>query len=412
MLRNYFKMALNVLLRKKFYTLISMFGICVTLTILLVVYALWEHSVGAQPPETKLGRSLFVDRVQIIEKNGGSKSPVSFYFLDRYVRQLKEPEAMSFYSHFSTVNAFVEDKKVEMDLKYTDATFWEIMEFDFIEGRPYREEEVLKRQPVTILSRELKEKIFGQASAIGKSVALNNERYKVIGVIENVSYTRSQSYATIYLPYSHSRDDLKKPVFKGQFMATLLARSPAHRKDVINEFDAMMKQIENPDPDRITSINIHADTYLATFARPILGGEHTNDSGIGTLYTVLFIIFSLFMVLPTVNMININISRIMERASEIGLRKAFGATSLSIVWQFVLENTVLTFICGIFSIGFAFLVLEMINSSHLIPHSRLLVNFNVFGGGLLIALLFGVLSGVYPAWRMSRLQAADALKIS
>ena len=102
----------------------------------------------------------------------------------------------------------------------------------------------------------------------------------------------------------------------------------------------------------------------------------------------------------------------MERASEIGVRKAFGAASLSLVWQFVFENVLLTLICGILSVGLALLVLEAINSSGLIPHSQLALNMQVYWAGLLLTLLFGLISGVYPAWRMSRLQAADALKIS
>ncbi len=50
----------------------------------------------------------------------------------------------------------------------------------------------------------------------------------------------------------------------------------------------------------------------------------------------------LFMLLPTVNLVNLNVSRIMERASEIGVRKAFGASSRTLVGQFVVENLVLT----------------------------------------------------------------------
>ena len=59
----------------------------------------------------------------------------------------------------------------------------------------------------------------------------------------------------------------------------------------------------------------------------------------------------LFITLPTMNLVSINLSRIMERASEIGVRKAFGASSRTLVGQFVMENVVLTVIGG--AIGFA-----------------------------------------------------------
>ncbi len=411
MLRNYLKMAFKVLARRKFYTFISMFGICITLTIFLVVYALWEHSTGAQAPETKLDRSLFVMNAQTKYKNGGwGNNPVSFYFLNRYVSQLKTPENMSFYSVFSTVNTYVNGKKVVMDQKYTDAAFWEVMEFEFIEGRPYQPKEVEEGQRVAILNREVKEQIFGNASAIGKEIELYQEKFKVIGVVENVSFTRIHSYASLYLPYTLSKDDINKIRYDGLYMASLVAKSPAHRKEVQAEFNAMMQQIENPAPDQIEKIIIKADPYLANFTRMVLGNEE--DTGLAQAYTVLGLLLFLFMLLPTINLMNINISRIMERASEIGVRKAFGATSSSLIGQFVFENVLLTLICGLLSIGLAFLALEGINESGLILHSRLVLNMEVFLAGLLLTLFFGLISGVYPAWRMSRLHAAEALKIS
>ena len=55
----------------------------------------------------------------------------------------------------------------------------------------------------------------------------------------------------------------------------------------------------------------------------------------------------LFLLIPTVNLVNINISRIMERASEIGVRKAFGAPARTLVGQFLVENLLLTFVGGL-----------------------------------------------------------------
>ena len=72
MLRNYFKMAIKVLLRNKFYTFISMFGISFALAILLIVTALWEHTTGQQPPEVNLDRSLVIIKMTLKDKNGGT----------------------------------------------------------------------------------------------------------------------------------------------------------------------------------------------------------------------------------------------------------------------------------------------------------------------------------------------------
>jgi len=113
---------------------------------------------------------------------------------------------------------------------------------------------------------------------------------------------------------------------------------------------------------------------------------------------------------PAINLININISRIMERASEIGISKAFGATSRNLVGQFLLENLVLTAFGGLIGFLLAGLVLHLINRSGLIPYADFHLNLTVFICGLLLTLVFGAFAGVYPAWRMSRSHPVNALK--
>jgi putative ABC transport system permease protein len=106
----------------------------------------------------------------------------------------------------------------------------------------------------------------------------------------------------------------------------------------------------------------------------------------------------------------VNVSRILERASEIGVRKAFGAPSKALLWQFIIENIFITFIGGAFALAFASLLIYMINASGWIPYADLTINFTVFTISVLGCLFFGLFSGVLPAFRMSRLKIVDALK--
>ncbi|MBK8556903.1 MAG: FtsX-like permease family protein [Lewinellaceae bacterium] len=124
--------------------------------------------------------------------------------------------------------------------------------------------------------------------------------------------------------------------------------------------------------------------------------------------TTLFIV--LFMSLPAINLININISRILERASEIGIRKAFGASSQTLVAQFVIENVIITLLGGLLAILLSGLFLFWFNRSGLIVYSDLSINWKVVMMALLLSIAFGLMSGVYPAWRMSKLPIVDALK--
>jgi putative ABC transport system permease protein len=118
----------------------------------------------------------------------------------------------------------------------------------------------------------------------------------------------------------------------------------------------------------------------------------------------------LFITLPTVNLVSINLSRIMERASEIGVRKAFGASSRTLVAQFVMENVVLTVIGGLLAFALATVVLAAISKAQFIPYAVFEVNLRIFAYGMLLAAFFGTVSGVYPAWRMSRMHPVNALR--
>jgi putative ABC transport system permease protein len=135
-----------------------------------------------------------------------------------------------------------------------------------------------------------------------------------------------------------------------------------------------------------------------------------DDSGIDLLIIGITLFVLLFMLLPTLNLININISRILERSSEIGVRKAFGASSRTLVWQFIVENIILTIFGAAIGLLFSYIILQLVNDSDFIANLHLSINLTVLLSGILACLLFGLLSGVYPAWRMSRLEVVTALK--
>jgi putative ABC transport system permease protein len=117
-----------------------------------------------------------------------------------------------------------------------------------------------------------------------------------------------------------------------------------------------------------------------------------------------------FMLLPALNLVNLNTGRILERSSEIGVRKAFGATSAQMVGQLIVENVLLCLVGGVIGLVCAAAVLAWIEASGLVPYLKVNMNFAVLAYGLLITMIFGLLSGVVPAWKMSRLDPVHALK--
>ncbi|MEZ4986715.1 MAG: FtsX-like permease family protein [Saprospiraceae bacterium] len=134
------------------------------------------------------------------------------------------------------------------------------------------------------------------------------------------------------------------------------------------------------------------------------------EKGVFILKLVMGVLLSFFILLPTLNLINLNISRIMERSAEIGVRKAYGASSGAILFQFLFENIIITLMGGLIGGAFALLLIQVINSAGVFPYNTLVFNGRVFLYSLFIALGFGLISGLLPAWRVSRFQIADVLK--
>ena len=101
---------------------------------------------------------------------------------------------------------------------------------------------------------------------------------------------------------------------------------------------------------------------------------------------------------------------LLERSSEIGVRKAFGAPVRTLMWQFIVENVFITFIGGTIALILTFVLIQIINNSGWIAYADLTINLTVFSISIIVSLIFGLLSGVLPALRMSKLSIIEALK--
>ncbi|WP_132051957.1 ABC transporter permease [Pseudocnuella soli] len=411
MLKNYFKIAIAVLKRRKFFTFISLFGIAFTLTILIVATAFVDNAVSANYPEANRDRSLYINMLEQRnpEKGYSMNGPMSYHYASTYISTLKTPEKVALGTMFTPTNTYVANKKLVIDLKLTNAEFWDVMQFHFLEGKPYGQQQIANNELVAVISEETRREYFGDvASVVGKTIETDNVKYKVMGVVKSVPVTMLVSYADMYVPYTASKTNLKTKSYNGMFMAVLMGRTKADLPKMKAEYASVVAKVPPGDAEMKQVIS-HADKYLESFVRssPLRGKDGPNMS---MLYLVLVVFVLLFMLLPTLNLVNINISRIMERSSEIGVRKAFGASSGTLIGQFVVENLILTAIGTVIGVALSFIVLQYINSSGMIANIHLTINFTVLLYSVIACIVFGLLSGVYPAWRMSRLQVVAALK--
>jgi putative ABC transport system permease protein len=402
------------LLRRKFFTFISLFGISFTLMILMVATAMIDHATGSHTPETRLDRTIFINFNKMTGQKNGSmmNSTPSYYYLQRYVAPLKTPEKVSISSVFKGVNTYVNNKRLSLDLKYTDANFWEILEFNFLEGKAFNQQNLKNADKVAVITDYTRDQYFGSnVSAVGKYIVVDGVQYQVSGVVEDVPISRFNSYAHVWVPVSTANINKGDTSLFGEYMGIILAKTPADIPQIQAEYQHVVKQIKVPDPQNYDTFSSYAEGILeGVFVRQLFGDRNTGNSGMGKFIAVVSLIVFLFMLMPTINLVNINVSRILERSSEIGVRKAFGASSRTLIGQFLVENIFLTLLGGILGFVLSALVLQLISSSGIIPYAQLTLNWRIFGIGVGLSLVFGLLSGVIPAYRMSKLQAVQALK--
>ena len=183
MIKNYIKIALKVLKRNKLFTLISLFGISFSLTILLVGAAFFDDFTQSNYPASRQNRIAYLIYVNAWNEkldNGeyGKSYPISpgYYLLNNYVATLKTPVKVSIYSRSArTVNGSVDTRPVTVDLKYTDDEFWNILNFKFLNGKPYIKKEVDEARKICVISESLATEHFGDPPVSNRQIYRNTQ---------------------------------------------------------------------------------------------------------------------------------------------------------------------------------------------------------------------------------------------
>ena len=433
MFKNYLKITWAVMKRNKFYTFISLFGISMTLTILIVLAAFFDQLLAPTYPEVNRERSLYVQRIKLLDtvNHSSSTSPTSLSFMKNYLKTMTLPEKIGITSDPHSANTYLNKRKGKVFIKYTDAEFWQITQFTFFEGKGFTTETIQNSDKSVIINDVIRDQYFGKSmSVVGKNLEMGDEVFRIVGVVKHCAFTQLYVNADIYLPYTADKSPVLLGELGGKYNAIILAKSKADLPRIQADFINLLHKIPlNGDnsstkhghierssnvfhPDTLIA---QAETYAASFTTHLTEKDRSQteyNDGSTLFYSVLGIFAFLFMLLPALNLVNINISRIMERASEIGIRKAYGASAATLSLQFIIENVILTVIGGIIAIVFSALIIYYLNQKGIGPLTTLSLSINwlVVLIALLLCFIFGLMSGAYPAWRMSKLSVVDALK--
>lgn len=442
MFKNYLLLSLKVLKRKPFYTFISLFGISFTLMILMLLTSLFDATLGDNQPLTHRDRMVIIpmmertrteiDTIMKIDTIGtdtatmrydtsytyeddevsNSNGPMSYKFVTENLAQLEEAEKFSFWNGNSQVDGYLDGRKFSFSAYYVNAGYWEVFDFDFLHGDRLNAQDDDEANKVVVVTDKAAKTYFGEsdASVIGREMTLGPETFKVKGIVARPLSDSPMFGGDLYFPITKIDPRvLNNDELGGGFSATFLTSSPDRREALKSEITFLGENYDMSGEDFFNSIEIFNATFFEGYAQGILG-ERDGDKALRLLFVPVILLILLFVALPLLNLINLNISRVYERKGEIGVRKAFGANGSDILYQFIFENLVLTFIGGAIGIVLAIGLISYVNANDLLGVARLSYSYKVLAYFLIVIVIFGFLSGILPAYRMSRTNVADSLR--
>lgn len=435
MLINYIKLAWRVLARRKFFTFITLFGISFTLMILMLITSFMQSEFGGKAPmgnqdeliiltNITLSKEYFdtipsidttfldgvakYDTTYDIRSNGSSNSSSSMDsdMLETYFRNLTSIKRSTIFNTDSGFDVFVNNSKINIKTNYTDHFFWDIFNFNFIEGRPYDESDVKQGAQIAVITSRLAKKYFGREDVMNELISLDGKQFKVIGIIERAKMGARYLTSDMFIPNTNFESSYKDAYFGGYSM---IFQSDENLKKAKGEIENVAKNMPadlNPDYNEVT---VNPATYPELYAKMIYY-DSDEEKSLRFMKRLLLGLLTLFVLLPVLNLINLNVSRIMDRSSEIGVRKAFGATNSDILTQFIFENIIQTLLGGLIGLILVIIAIYFINDGKYLGEIQLGVDLKFFFYSLIICLFFGVLSGLLPAWKMSKTHIVNALK--
>ncbi|MCG8308187.1 MAG: ABC transporter permease [Cytophagales bacterium] len=420
MFRNYLKITWKVLKRKKVYTFVTLAGIIIPVTFIVLVSSVLVHINNYNVPKSGFRNVVYLDYVTWKEikedgtQNQRTSNPPTYSFIRKYVKTLHSPTLVSAIStdfFLSKDIVYMNGKPNEVAIKYSDSEFWGIADFRFIHGRPYNKSEFDLGARTVVIDEKTSNSLFGTPDAVGKSLEIKNKLYRVIGVVENVDITMFRIAANIYIPYSCQDNYLSNHMYMNSSRALIYLEDMDNLGKIRDEFQQKLKTVSFENVGNLNRIEatFTQENYLERIKVLARTFFRFHDDVKKPLYIIGSLLFFFLIVLPAVNLVNINVNRVYERLSEIGVRKTFGATTGRLIGQFLFENVVIILLGGILSIFLTMLIIHIINRTDALYGVYLTVNFKALVISLLAIFMLGILSGLMPSIGMARAKIIQSL---
>ena len=416
MIKQHIKQAVQLLKENRLVSCISIIGTALSIAMVMVVVLLFQIQLSGYYPEYNRDRMLYIQGTEATSKNGTdtNRGGMSAEVVRECFYSLKTPEKVTaIYSEDLPISLPNKRLFKEYNVKYTDDGFWSIFNFRFITGKPFEKADFLSGIPKAVITDQTARELFGTTDVLEKKIVINFINYSITGVVKEVSRAARDSYAEAWIPYT-TKDQLMSLQYadgiSGGFNVCILAK---HSKD----FASIRTELKQ----QTARYNEGKQLYKVGFAEnPIsrldiaMGSEGFRkvDYKDFILETGSLVLFMLLV--PALNLIGVTQASIQRRKSEVGLRKAFGATYSKLVSQILYENLVITLLGGALGLLFSFGLLN-ISKDFLLQNNTMINSDMLFQPGTFVATLFFVLlmnflSAGIPALRIAKQPIVEALK--
>ncbi|OJV87269.1 MAG: hypothetical protein BGO34_13100 [Bacteroidia bacterium 44-10] len=433
MLKQYFKQAWQLIKQNKLFSSIYVAGTALAISMVMVIAIFFYLITGKIYPELERNKLLYVKVAEITPKDttkrSNSSSTLSLQTVKNCFYNLQSPEAVSaslftFKENYKVrVSGSTIDRKVHV--KYTDANFWKVYQFRFLEGRPFSQEEFDSAIPSAVISESLSQYLFPDGQATGKHLIMNEKEYRVSGVVKDGSYLLSESFAHIWLPYTlhpNHAETFSRDNILGNITVVILMKNSGDTRTVSDEIHTNIQQYSANLTQNINLLGQPDNTFASYFR---LGNSPLDINDILLKFAFVLLIF---MLVPAINLSGLNSGRMEKRLAEMGVRKAFGAPNITLLNQILIENFLLTLIGALVGLLISYLLVILFNDMFLSGFSVLasdmdvitgsntsgispgmLINFTVFFWALVAALIINTLSAIIPAYRFTKKNITDSL---
>ncbi|MCP4553625.1 MAG: FtsX-like permease family protein [Bacteroidetes bacterium] len=421
MIKNFLITTFRNLYKQKGFFFINVSGLAIGLTSFIFIALYVQHETNYDRFHSEYKN---IYRVKVVGQMSGQElnqaitaSPMAQALLE----DIPEVEQVCRIGKFGDWLIGYQDKTFnETNLLFADSSFFKMFDFKLIEGNP---DDILTEPRSIIMSETYAKKYFGDEDPIGRNLTIESDTvfYTVKGIVEDAPENSHFHYDMIASMVTLKNSRSKQWVSHSHYTYILL-RDGTSLEIVEEKMEAFIDKYVGPQLKQIIGISIVEFNEMGnSFGYKLQALEDIHlKSNIqeeiepnGNLsYVIIFSIIALsILVIAIINFVNLSTAKSSSRAKEVGIKKTLGASKYSLIYQFIGESLLLTFLASLISCFFV---------------SILHPNFIQFTGkemplfffddpmGILflvgLTLGVGILAGVYPAFILASYRPVKVLK--